>query len=398
MNDNAPPIASIHVIEMTQALAGPYAAMLLGDLGANVIKVEPLHGDQARGYRPPEIGGESAYFLTFNRNKRSLTLNYQKDEGKEILRRLLIDADVFLTNNPRIESMRKYGYDYETLSGANPGLVMAAISGYGHTGPRAGLPGYDLIAQGEAGTMTVTGQPDGAPLRFPTPMADITAGLYTTIAVLAALYERAESGKGQFIDTSLLESQATWLGNLAGAYFATGEPPKRLGNAHPQLTPYQPYRARDKRFILGVGSERLWGRFCAVMGLEYLREDERFRTNKQRTINRDALNKILEPLFLERDADEWVEVFRKEGLPTGPINPVSDVLSDEQYLARGGLVEQEHGTAGRVKSLGSPLHLSRNEISYRLPPPALGEHTDGILNELGYSEDEITSLRAEEVI
>jgi formyl-CoA transferase/CoA:oxalate CoA-transferase len=398
MTDQAPPLSGLRVIEMTQALAGPYAAMMLGDLGADVIKVEPHRGDQARAYRPPDVNGESAYFLSFNRNKRSITVNYAKPEGQEILRRLLIDADVFLTNNPRVESMRKYGYDYDTLRGANPGLIMAAISGYGHDGPRAGLPGYDVVAQGEAGTMSMTGQPDGGPVRFPSPMADISGGLYTVIGVLAALFERAQSGQGQFIDISLLESQASWLGNLAAGYFATGQPPKRIGNAHPQLTPYQPYKARDKHFNLGVGSQRLWGRFCTVMGLEDLQEDERFKTNELRTINRDELNEILEPHFLERDADEWVALFQEKGLPCGPINTVPELLADEHFLARGGIVELEHTTVGPVKSLGSPLHLLRSPVGYRLPPPGLGEHTDAVLDELGYSAEEIAALRADEVV
>jgi formyl-CoA transferase/CoA:oxalate CoA-transferase len=360
MTDQTSPLAGVSVIDMTQALAGPYAAMMLGDLGADVIKIEPPQGEQARGYKPPDVKGESAYFISFNRNKRSLTLNYGKLEGQEILRRLLSDADVFLTNNPRVESMRKYGYDYESLKAINPGLVMAAISGYGHTGPRAGLPGYDVIAQGEAGTMSVTGERDGGPMRFPSPMADLSGGIYAVIGVLAALVERVSSEQGQLIDVSLLDSQATWLANIAGSYFATGQPPARLGNAHPQLTPYQPYKARDKHFNIGVGSERLWGRFCTIMGLEDLQDDERFSNNERRTNNRDALNEILEPIFLERDAEEWVALFRKEGLPCGPINTVPDVLSDEQFLARGGIVELQHSTVGTVKSLGSPVHLSRS--------------------------------------
>lgn len=246
--------------------------------------------------------------------------------------------------------------------------------------------------------MSMTGEPDGGPIRFPSPMADISGGLYAAIGVLAALVERARSGRGQFVDTSLLESQATWLANLAGGYFATNEPPPRLGNAHPQLTPYQPYRARDKYFNLGVGSERLWGRFCAVMGLEHLQEDERFKINEQRTINRDALNQILEPLFLERGADEWVALFTQEGLPCGPINSVADLLHDEHFLARGGVVELTHSTVGKVKSLGNPVHLSRSPVQYRLPPPTLGQHTDAILAELGYSAEEIAALRADEVV
>lgn len=396
--NNPSPLAGIRVLDMTQALAGPYAAMILGDLGADVMKVEPLAGDQARGYRPPDVNGEGAYFLSFNRNKRSLALDYTSEQGRVILRQLLLQTDVFLTNNPRVESMQKHGYDYQSLHEANPGLVMAAISGYGHTGSRAGLPGYDVIAQGEAGTMSMTGEVDGGPVRFPSPLADMTTGLFAVIGLLAALNNRNATGEGQLLDVSLLESQASWLGNLAGAFFATGEAPPRIGNAHPQLTPYQPYKASDKYFNLGVGSERLWMKFCELMGQQALANDARFANNEQRTRNRDALNALLEPLFLERSAAEWVALFRQERIPCGPINSVADLLTDEHYVARGGIVELLHANGAKVKSQGSPLKLSGTPVSYRLPPPALGEHTGAILAELGYSAGEIEALRTDKIV
>ena len=398
MTNGNPPLTGLRVVELTQALAGPFTATTLGDLGADVIKVEPLYGDQARGYTPPEINGESAYFFGYNRNKRSLTLNYAKAQGREILSKLIAEADIFLTNNRSIDSMHKYGYDYDTLQTTNPGLIVAAISGYGHSGPNAGLPGYDVIAQGTAGTMSMTGEPNGEPLRFPTPMADITTALYTVIGILAALNERSRSGKGQFIDVALVDSQATWLGNLAASYFATGQTPQRMGNDHPQIVPYQPFKARDKHFIVGVGSERLWQRFCDILKLDQLRDDPRFHNNEMRTKNRDEFNRLVEPLFLERDAGEWVTLFRKEGLPCGPINSVPDLLNDEHFLARGGVVEIEHETVGTVKSIGNPIHLLQNPVSYRLPPPMLGEHNKQILSELGYTPEQINELSNEGVI
>ncbi|MEM7031792.1 MAG: CaiB/BaiF CoA-transferase family protein, partial [Chloroflexota bacterium] len=269
------PLSGITVIDQTQALAGPYCSMMLGDLGATIIKIErPGVGDQSRSGGPPFLEGESSYYLAVNRNKRSITLNIAKPEGQAVLHRLIDKADIFLSNLPRLASYEKYNIDYETLKARNKELIFAAISGYGHTGPRAGQAGYDLAAQGESGTMYLTGDPSGAPMRFPTPIADMTTGLFTTIGILSALHARQTTGEGQFIDVSLLESQMTWLENYAGEYFATGEDPPRRGSSHPQVVPYEPVEAKDGVwFILGVGSDNIWQKFCDLADLGNLKDD-----------------------------------------------------------------------------------------------------------------------------
>ena len=383
-----PALKNIRVVEMTEALAGPYCGMLLGDLGADVIKIErPGTGDQSRGWGPPFLNGESAYFLSVNRNKRSVELNIKDTEDLSIFHRLIETADVFVTNIPRMSSLARAKIDPKTLETLNPGLIYAAISGYGHTGPKASRGGYDIIAQGEAGLMALTGDKEGGPIRFPTPMADITAGIYTTIGVLTALYARDEgregSGRGQFLDVSLVDAQTTWLANIGGSYFATGERPQRLGNVHPTVTPYQPMRARDKMIIVAVGTERLWERLCTVLNItETVMEDPRFRTNAVRNENRDALIPLLEEKLAARDAQEWVELFVERGIPAGPINFPDHTLTDEHILARDMVVELEHPLVGVVKSIGSPIHLSENGPSYRRYPPLLGEHNEEIRAEL----------------
>ena len=285
------PLKGIRVIDQTQALAGPYCSMILGDLGAEVIKLErPGVGDQSRSWGPPFLGKESAYYLAVNRNKRGMTLNVASAAGQEILHKLTDSADIFLTNLPTQAHFKKYNLDYETLSGRNKGLIYGAISGYGHTGPKAGQPGYDLAAQGESGTMYLTGDPAGSPMRFPTPIADMTTGLFMLVGILAALHVRHSSGEGQFIDCSLLESQMTWLENYAGEYFATGEDPPRRGSSHPQVVPYEPMEGSDGVwFILGVGSDNLWRKFCDLAGLDRLKADPRFAANADRVNNREVL-------------------------------------------------------------------------------------------------------------
>jgi crotonobetainyl-CoA:carnitine CoA-transferase CaiB-like acyl-CoA transferase len=378
------PLAGLLVLDTSEAMAGPYCSMLLGDLGADVVKVErPGIGDQSRTWGPPFLHGESAYFLSVNRNKRSIELDIKNPADLDILHRLARAADVFITNNPRMASLERAQIDPGTLTGMNAGLVYLAISGYGHTGPKANRSGYDIIAQGEAGLMALTGaEIDGEPSRFPTPMADISTGIYATIGVLAALYRRdagsgAHAGRGQFLDVALLDVQTTWLANLAGSYFASGERPQRLGNVHPTVTPYQPLKARDRYLMIAAGTQRLWERLCRVLGVtNTLFADPRFATNAQRNLNRDALVVALEQVLAGRDAALWIEALAAEGIPAGPINFPDDALSDPQILARGMIVELEHPLLGMVRSLGLPVRFADGGLSYRRPPPLLGEHND----------------------
>jgi glutaryl-CoA transferase len=375
----AAPLEGIRVIEMTEALAGPYCAMMLGDLGADVIKVErPGVGDQSRRWGPPFLDGESAYYLSVNRNKRSVELDVKEPEDLDVLHRLLDGADVFLTNNPRMESLARCRLDPHAVRARNPRLVYAAISGYGHSGPKAGRSGYDLLAQGEAGLMALTGGPDDAPMRFPTPMADFSAGIYSAIGVLTALFARDRpggSGAGQFLDVALLDSQVTWLANIAGSYFATGERPAKLGNLHPSITPYQPLRARDGMLIVAVGTERLWRRFCGVLGVEdTLMVDSRFDSNPARNAHREELIARLEEVLAEGDAAGWIEALVAAGVPAGPIDYPDQTLADPHLRARGMVVEIQHPLLGTLKALGSPLKLSPSAPTYRRHPPTLGEH------------------------
>ena len=372
---------------MTEALAGPYCGMMLGDLGADVIKIErPGIGDQSRHWGPPFVQEESAYFLSVNRNKRSMELDIKEQGDLAVLHRLVARSDVFITNIPRMTSLKNAKIDPESFRQINPRLIYAAISGYGHTGPKASRGGYDIIAQGEAGLMALTGEPEGAPSRFPTPMADISAGIYTVMGIQAALYARdtRDPGVGQFIDVSLVDAQTTWLANIGGSYFADGERPARLGNAHPTISPYQPLRARDKEIIVAVGTERLWERFCGVLGVaDTLMVDPRFATNPLRNQHRDELIALLEEILGTRDADEWLNDFVDSGIPSGPINFPDQTLTDEHLVARGMIVELEHPSLGVIKSIGNPIMMSGKGPTYRRYPPRLGEHNAEIRAELG---------------
>jgi crotonobetainyl-CoA:carnitine CoA-transferase CaiB-like acyl-CoA transferase len=393
------PLTNIRVIDLTEALAGPVCAMMLGDFGADVIKVErPKQGDQARRYGPPFVNGESPYFMSLNRNKRSLTLNIQTAEGQKILQQLLKTADIFLLNMPRQSSWKKYGIDYETISAENPGIIYAAISGYGHTGPKAGTAGYDVIAQGEAGTMSLPGEPDGPPTRFPTPMADMTTGLYATIGILAALQSRQQTGRGQLLDLALVESQTTWLTNMVPGYFLTGKAPAKLGNAHPMIVPYRVYQAKDKAFNIGVGTESLWQRFCEGIGRSELADDPRFKSNPDRVHNRHILEPLLDEHFATENAAVWLEKLTAVRVPCGPVNSLPDILADEHTLARGSILEMEHPTVGPLKMLANPIHFSETPPQYDRHPPLLGEHTAEILEELGYTAEVVEGFRESGVI
>jgi crotonobetainyl-CoA:carnitine CoA-transferase CaiB-like acyl-CoA transferase len=378
------PLTGLKVVDMTEALAGPYCAMLLGDFGADVIKVErPGDGDQARGWGPPFLEGESAYFLAVNRNKRSVELDIKRPDDLRLLHTLADRADVFLTNNPRLDSLARSSLDPGTLRARNPRLVYGAISGYGHTGPKANRSGYDIIAQGEAGLMALTGPVDGGPSRFPSPMADISGGIYTCMGVLAALYARdnrhAGTNAGQLVDVSLVDAQLSWLANIGASYFATGKRPPRLGNEHPSVTPYQPVRAQDKTMIIAVGNERLWAKFCKILGVEgTLMIDPRFATNAERNVHRAELIPLVEAVLRRRPAAEWVEELVAAGVPAGPINFPDETLTDEHVRARRMVVELEHPLIGVVKSIAVPMRFDTNGPTYRRYPPRLGEHNEEI--------------------
>ncbi len=372
----------LRVIDLTEALAGPYCTMIMGDLGADVIKVErPQGGDQSRKWGPPFIGGESAYFLAVNRNKRSITVDIANESGKQTMRRLLENADVFVCNVRKVESLQKVGLDPETVRDYNPRLIFCSITGYGRTGPYAGRGGYDLVAQAESGLMAATGDPNGGPMRWPVAIADMTTGVWSALGILAALYAREKTGRGQFIDQALLDGQLSWAQVMASDTFATGQRPPRLGNRHATIVPYQVFKARDKHVIIAVGTPALWDRFCEVLGFgAQLRDDVRFATNPARLAHYAELVPILEAALAQQNADFWLEKLRTAEIPCGPINALDETLNDPQIHHRGMIVELEH-PVGLLKMLGSPLHLADTPVTYRRRPPLLGEHTEEVLAE-----------------
>jgi len=387
----------IRAVELTEALAGPYCAMLLGDFGADVIKVErPGTGDQSRSWGPPFVGGESAYFLATNRNKRSITLNYDHPRGAEALLKLLSTADVFLHNQPSIASLKKRGLEAKSLTAKNPRLVYCSITGYGFTGPKAGMPGYDILAQAEAGVMSFTGEPGGGPMRYPIAIADMTCGMYAAMGILGALFARETSGRGQVIDMALFDSQLTWLANVGSSYLNAGASPKRWGNAHPNIVPYEVFRCADGRsFVIGVGTDALWKKLIHVLAVrDGIGSDPRFCSNAERIKHREILIPLLQGIFQQQPAAVWLEKFARAEIPAAPINTVAEAVDDVQTRARSLIVQLEHSAVGMAKSIANPVRLSDTPVSYRLPPPRLGEHTSEILQSLGYSETEIRSLAA----
>jgi crotonobetainyl-CoA:carnitine CoA-transferase CaiB-like acyl-CoA transferase len=392
-------LQGITVVEMTQAMAGPFCAMTLGDLGADVIKVErPGAGDQSRSWGPPFQGGESSYFLCVNRNKRSVTLDLKTEGGRTAMQRLLRQADAFVINLPRNTQRKANGVDWETLHDLNPRLIYCLVSGFGATGPFANQPGYDLLAQGLSGLMSITGEPGTPPTRFPLPVADIVTGLYSALAIEAALIARGHTGQGQFLDLSLQASQLTWLTNVSGAYFATGALPPKVGNAHPSISPYGVYHARDEYLIVAAGTPKLWHALCTVLDAGELENDPRFATNGDRIINRPELTEILNTLLGQQDRQYWLERLSQAGIPCSPILNVDQALDHPQIQHRQMIIEQEHPTAGTIHSVGNPILFSQTQVSYRRPPPRLGEHTDEVLQWLDYGSDEIVRLRQEGAI
>jgi crotonobetainyl-CoA:carnitine CoA-transferase CaiB-like acyl-CoA transferase len=384
-------LKGVRVVELAEALAGPHCAMMLGDLGADVIKIErPGVGDQSRGWGPPFVGKESAYFLATNRNKRSIALNYDRPLGAEILQRLIAQADVFICNQPSLASLQSRAIDPATLRAKYPRLIYCAITGYGFSGPKAGRPGYDILAQAEAGVMSFTGEADGGPMRFPIAIADMTTGMYGAMGILAALYARERSGQGDFLDLALFDSQLTWLANVGSSYLNAGVSPKRWGNAHPNIVPYQPFRGSDGHyFIVAVGTQTLWQRLLQLLDLkDSLAVDPRFATNSDRIQNREALIAILQRKFHSDSAATWIERLAQANIPTAPIQTVGEALTDPQAMARGLVVKIEHPTLKVVQSIANPIRSESQPVLYRLPPPCLGEHTAPILQELKFTDQE----------
>ena len=392
------PLAGLTVLDLTRVLSGPYCTMQLADMGARVIKIEhPDGGDDTRHWGPPFLNGESTYFLSINRNKESVTLDFKTSRGRAVLDRLLSRADV-LVENFRPGTLARQRLDYVSLSAAHPRLIYASLSGYGHTGPRAQEPGYDAVLQGEGGLMSLTGAADGPPFRLGVAVADIVTGLFAVQGILLALVARQQSGRGQHVDVAMLDSVAALLTYQAGIVFATGQSPGRLGNRHPSIAPYDTFDAADGPIILAVGNDDQWQRFCHVAGLDTVAIDPRFLTNAGRVQHGEALRSLLTPVMRSRTRADWTTRLVAAGVPAGPVRSVNEALADPQLAAREMLAQLTHAAAGDITVLGVPVKLSETPGGVRSAPPILGEHTDSVLAELGYDATEITSLRHEHVV
>jgi crotonobetainyl-CoA:carnitine CoA-transferase CaiB-like acyl-CoA transferase len=379
------PLAGLRVLDLGRVLAAPLCTMMLGDLGAEVIKVErPGEGDDTRTWGPPwaegPAGRESAYFLCTNRNKRSVAADLKTEAGRALVRRLAREADV-LIENFFPGTMERWGLGYEALSAANPGLVFCSVTGYGSEGPEAGLPGYDFAVQARAGWMAVTGEPEGEPMKAGMALADVLTGQNAAVAILAALRERDRSGRGQRVEVALFDAALAGLVNVGQAALVTGREPRRWGNAHATIVPYQAFHAADRPFVLAVGNDAQWRRCCGVLGLPALADDPRYATNPARVEGRDALVAILAERLRERPAGEWLALLEEAGVPCGPVQGVREALHDPAFTERGGLWETEGPTFGRTGMVGSPMRFSRTPASLRRPPPALGEHTEEVERE-----------------
>jgi crotonobetainyl-CoA:carnitine CoA-transferase CaiB-like acyl-CoA transferase len=393
-----PPLDGIRVVDLTRFMAGPFGTAMLGDYGADILKIEPPgEGDGARAWGPPFVDGESIYFLSVNRNKRSLTLNLRHPEGVALFLRMVDQADVVIENfTPG--TMSRLGIGDDVLRTRNPRLIYCAISGFGQTGPYRDRPAFDLILQGMGGVMATTGEEGGAPVRVGVPIADIAGGMYAAYAIALALLARDRTGVGQSLDVSLLDAQLSWLSYYIGMYLTSGEIPLRRGSAHATVVPYQAFACADGRYItLGTGNDRLFRRFAEVANVD-LADDPRFRTNPDRIRHRADLLPLLDAIFRTRPAEAWLEALRAAGVPCGPISTVDQIVRDPQVREREMLVEIDHPSAGRITVPGLPVKCSGTPGLIRRPPPRLGEHTVEVLGELGIPAAEIPRLRREGVI
>ena len=402
-------LSHIRVLDLSRILAGPWAGQILADLGADVIKVErPGPGDDTRGWGPPWIKNDqgqdtsvAAYYLCANRNKRSITVDITQPEGQDIVRRLAAQSDVVLENF-KLGGLKQYGLDYDSLKAVNPRLVYCSITGFGQDGPYAPRAGYDFLIQGLGGLMSITGRPDGepgaGPMKVGVALTDILTGLYATNAVLAALAWREKSGEGQYIDMALLDVQVACLANQAMNYLATGSNPRRMGNAHPSIVPYQDFPTADGHMILAIGNDGQFARFCEVAGRPELAADARFATNRARVENRAELIPLLNEITATRTTTEWIAQLEARAVPCGPINGLAEVFADPQVQARGLAVKMPHSEAGEVPLVASPIRLSKTPVEYRRAPPLVGEHTDEILADLGVDAAGIAGLREQGVV
>jgi formyl-CoA transferase/CoA:oxalate CoA-transferase len=394
------PLDGIRVLDLSRVLTGPFCSMLLGDLGAEIVKIEiPKTGDDTRQWGPPFIRGESAYFLSINRNKKSVTLDLSRERGREILYALAEECDVLLENfRPGVTE--RLQVDYPRLAEKNPRLIYCSISSYGYTGPYRDKLAYDIVLQAMGGLMGITGEPGRPPVRIGVALSDIGAGMYAAIAILAALAARARTGKGQWIDVSLLDSTVSWMTYMAAYYFATGKSPERSGSAHPTIVPYQCFKTQDNEFVaLAVGNDKLFQNFCRAINKENLADDPRFSTNPSRVTNREQLIPLLEEVFAQKSRDEWLRVLAKAEVPAGAVYSMHDVFSDPQVLYRKMLVRIGHPTAGEISQIGIPMTFSVTNAEIRSPPPLLGEHVDDVLGKiLGYDARRIADLRKEGVV
>lgn len=391
-------LEGVRIIDASRVLAGPFCTMILGDLGAEVIKIEHHQsGDETRGWGPPFVNGESAYYLCANRNKKSMTLNLKSEEGKEIFKALAKDSDV-VVQNFKTGTLEKMGLGYEELRRINEGIIVASITGFGNNGPYKDLPGYDYIIQAMSGLMSITGEKEGGPMKVGVAIADVLTALYTCIGILSAIHQRHATGEGQELDISLMDCQIASLINVASNYLVGGIEPSRLGNEHPNIAPYQVFSASDGDFVVAVGNDQQFKRFAQVAGMPELAEDSRFKENRLRVEHRAELIPICESLLKQRSKNEWKKILDDAGIPNGPINSISEMFNDPHVEAREMIMKVDHPLIEGLQLAGSPIKLSKSPVKVRQSPPLYGEHTGEILKEVGYSEEDIKNLKINQVI